>query len=152
ARHQRAKRPIDERPVELVLAGEIIVDIGLADIRRFGDLVHARAFVAVADEHLFGRVENALPCPLSGAAPKPASDRHDANLSPMGPGTGPRNAHILAGDTSGAPIPSAAHALPARAARARPAIASTPRSRVQRAASSASSVGPGSAIRPNSAC
>ena len=48
---------VEQREVELLLAGKVLVEDRLADPGPLGDLVHRRRVIATGDENLHGRVE-----------------------------------------------------------------------------------------------
>ncbi len=49
---QLTRVQVEDREVEIELAGEVLVEHGFADPGAVGDLVHRRRVVAVLDEHL----------------------------------------------------------------------------------------------------
>ena len=55
--HQGAHALVEQGQVELELAGEMLVEHGLADARAFGDLIHRGGVVPLGYEHLKRRVQ-----------------------------------------------------------------------------------------------
>jgi hypothetical protein len=55
--HQRAHALVEQGQVELELAGEMLVEHGLADARAFGDVIHRGGVVPLGHEHLKRRVQ-----------------------------------------------------------------------------------------------
>ena len=54
---QRAHALVEQGQVELELAGEMLVEHGLADARAFGDVIHRGGVVPLGYEHLKRRVQ-----------------------------------------------------------------------------------------------
>ena len=48
---------LEQGEVELELAGEVLVEHGLADARAFGDVIHCGGVVPLGYEHLKRRVQ-----------------------------------------------------------------------------------------------
>ena len=63
---------VEQRQVELLLAGEVLVEDRLADPGPLRDLVHRRRVVAAGDEDLHGRVEQLA---AAGKPREPGSPR-----------------------------------------------------------------------------
>ena len=71
ARHELRRGALEDRFRQPVLAAEVVVQQRLVDARLGGDVLHARAGGAAADEHGVRRVED----PLFGVAVPPVSGR-----------------------------------------------------------------------------
>ena len=84
---------VEQREVEVELAGEVLVEHRLGDPRALGDVVHRRGVVALGDEDLEGRLEQ-LDAPLLARQPTTAwtlvrpSLAHAVSYSP-GPAVDP---------------------------------------------------------------
>jgi hypothetical protein len=55
--HQGVHALVEQRQVELELAGEVLVEHGLADARAVGDLIHRGGVIPLGYEHLERRVQ-----------------------------------------------------------------------------------------------
>ena len=73
AADQRVGARVEQREVEIELAGEVLVEHRLADPGPVGDLVHRGGVVALGDEHLLRGGQQLQPA-LSARQPGPAHD------------------------------------------------------------------------------
>src|SRR5262249_17852315 len=60
---------VEQREIELQLAGEMLVEHGLADAGSLGDLVHGCRVVTLGDEYFLSRAEQ-LPAPCRARQPR----------------------------------------------------------------------------------
>ncbi len=65
----RVAGAVEQREVELELAGEVLVEHRLGDARALGDVVHRRRVVALAHEHLERRLQQLDPTLATGEPP-----------------------------------------------------------------------------------
>ena len=60
---------VEQREVEVELAGEVLVEHRLGDAGALGDVVHRGGVVALGDEHLEGGLEQLGPAASRGIRP-----------------------------------------------------------------------------------